>query len=130
MKGILGFIKEMLLPLAKHPGQCCQDPPCKIFSNLQCNDLAIIPSHLCITCRIGNILFACNKEFAFTANYAKRHWSMFHNWMDTYLPGSMFLSVVCVLYGYRQDTSFKGPFPLYIGQSHMVALLDKLLHAG
>jgi hypothetical protein len=100
------------------------------LTKLLYNDLGIIPSHLCITCKIGDILHACNKEFAFTANYAKEYGAMFHNWMDTYQPGSMFLPVVPVLNGNRQDASFEGTFPLYVGRSHMVAFLDERLHAG
>jgi hypothetical protein len=97
------------------------------LTKLLCNDLAIIPSHLCITCKIDDILRTCNKEFAFTANYAKGHGAMFHNWMDTYQPDSMCLPIVCVLNDYWQDASFKGTFPLYVGRSHMVAFLDEWL---
>ncbi len=100
------------------------------LTKLLYNDLGIIPSHLCITCKIGDILCACDKEFAFTADYAKGHWAMFHNWMDTYQPGSMFLPVVHVLNGNRQDASFEGAFPLYVGRSPMVVFLDERLRAG
>jgi hypothetical protein len=100
------------------------------FTKLLCKYLAVILLHLCITCKIGDILCACDKEFAFTANYAKGHGTMFHNWMDTYQPGSMFLPVVCVLHGNWQDASFKGTFPLYVGCSHIVAFLDEHLCAG
>ena len=99
------------------------------LTKLLCNDLAIIPSHLCITCKIGDILHACDTEFAFTANYAKGHGAMFHNWMDTYQPVSIILPIVHVLNGNWQDASFEGAFPLYIGRSHMVVFLDERLGA-
>ena len=38
--------------------------------------------HIFVTCKIGDILRACNKEFNFTANYAKGHGGMF------FRPGS------------------------------------------
>jgi hypothetical protein len=65
------------------------------LSELLCKDLAIIPPHLRVTCKIDGILRACDKEFNFTANYAKGHGSMFHAWMET--PGSLFVLVVRVL---------------------------------
>jgi hypothetical protein len=68
-------------------------------TKLLCNDLGIIPSHPCITCKIGDILCTCDKEFAFTAKYAKGQGAMFHNWMDTYQPDSTFLPVMRVLNG-------------------------------
>jgi hypothetical protein len=100
------------------------------LSELPCNDLAIIPPHLCVTCKIGDILQACDKEFNFTANYAKEHGSMFHAWMETFCPGSLFVPVVRVLGGNRQDAFFEGVFPLYVDCSHMVAFLNKQLCAG
>ncbi len=58
------------------------------LNELLCDDLALIPPHLQVTCKIGDILRACDKEFNFTANYAKGHGSMFHAWMETFRPGS------------------------------------------
>jgi hypothetical protein len=69
------------------------------FSHLLCDDLGIIPPHLRVTCKIGDILRACDKEFNFTANYAKGHGGMFHAWMETFRPGSLFVPVVWVLNG-------------------------------
>ena len=100
------------------------------FTELLCNDLAIIPPHLRVTCSIGHILRACDKEFAFTANYAKGHGSMFHAWMESFRPGLLFVPVVRVLNGNRQDASFEGAFPLYVGHSHMVAFLNERLCAS
>jgi len=93
------------------------------LSHLLCEDLAIIPPHLCVTCKIGDILH-------FTANYAKGHGGMFHAWMETFRPGSLFVPVVQVLNGNRQDASFEGTFPLYVGCSHMVAFLNERLCSG
>ena len=100
------------------------------LTELLCDDLAIIPLHLRVTCSIAHILRACDKEFAFTANYAKGHGGMFHAWMETFHPGSLFVPVVRVLNGNRQDASFEGAFPLYVGRSHMVAFLNERLCAG
>ena len=100
------------------------------LSHLLCEDLAIIPPHLCVTCKIGDILRACDKEFNFTTNYAKGHGGMFHAWMETFHPGSSFVPAVRVLNGNRQDESFEGAFPLYVGCSHMVAFLNERLCSG
>jgi hypothetical protein len=100
------------------------------LSELLCDDLALIPPHLRVTCKIGNILRACNKDFNFTANYAKGHGSMFHAWMETFCPGSLFFPVVRVLNGNQQDAAFEEAFPLNIGHSHMVAFLNERLCAG
>jgi hypothetical protein len=69
------------------------------LSHLLCEDLAIISPHLCVICKIGDIFCACNKEFNFTTNYAKGHSGMFHAWMKTFRPGSLFVPVVWVLNG-------------------------------
>ena len=55
---------------------------------------------------------------------------MFHAWMETFRPGSLLVPVVRVLNGNRQDASFEGAFPLYVGRSHMVAFLNERLSAG
>ncbi len=73
------------------------------LTELLCDDLSIIPPHLCVTCNISHILRACDKEFGFTANYAKGHGSMFHSWLLTFRPGSLFVPVVRVLNGNRQQ---------------------------
>jgi hypothetical protein len=100
------------------------------LSHLLCEDIAIIPPHPRVTCKIGDILRACDKEFNLTANYAKGHGGMFHAWMETFRPGSLFVPVVRVLNGNQQDAAFEGAFPLYIGRSHMVAFLNKRLCSG
>ena len=82
------------------------------LSHLLCEDLGITPPHLRVTCNIGHILRACDKEFSFTANYAKGHGGMFHAWMETFRPGSLLVPVVRVLNGNRQDALFEGAFPL------------------
>ncbi len=69
------------------------------LSELLCKDLAIIPPHLCVTFKIGDILRACDKESNFTANYTKGYGSMFHAWMETFCPGSLFIPVMWVLNG-------------------------------
>ena len=55
---------------------------------------------------------------------------MFHAWMETFRPGLLFVPVVRVLNCNQQDASFEGAFPLYVGHSHIVAFLNKLLCAG
>jgi len=42
-----------------------------------------------------------------------------------FLPGSLLVPVVRVLNRNRQDASFEGAFPLYVGRSHMVAFLNE-----
>ncbi len=91
------------------------------LSELLCNDLAIIPPHLHVICKIGDILRDRDKEFNFTANCAKGHGRMFHAWMEIFCPGSLFVPVVWVLSGNQQGASFEGAFPLYIGCSPMGA---------
>jgi hypothetical protein len=55
---------------------------------------------------------------------------MFHAWMETFHPGSLFIPVMRVLNGNQQDAAFGGAFPLYVGRSHMVAFLNEGLCAG
>jgi hypothetical protein len=55
---------------------------------------------------------------------------MFHAWMESFRPGLLFVPVVRVLNGNRQDASFEGAFPLYVGHSHMVAFLNERLCAS
>ena len=69
------------------------------LSHLLCEDLAITSPNLCVTCKICDILRACDKEFSFTASYAKGHGDMFHAWMETFCPGSSFVPVMRVLNG-------------------------------
>ena len=56
-------------------------------------DLALIPQHLRVKCDIGNVCRSVDKEFAFTANYAKGHGHAFHDWMRRYHPGELMMSV-------------------------------------
>ena len=71
------------------------------LSHFLCDDLAIISPHLCVTCKIGDILFPCDKEFNIIANSAKGHGGMFHAWMGVSsrikgtarLMGLLFVSV-------------------------------------
>ncbi len=55
---------------------------------------------------------------------------MFHAWMETFCPGSLFVPVVRVLGGNRQDALFEGAFPLCVGCSHMMVFLNERLCAG
>jgi hypothetical protein len=100
------------------------------LTELLYTDLSIIPLHLRVPCNIGHILCACDKEFAFTANYTKGHGCMFHAWMETFRQGSLFVPVVRALNGNQQDASFEGAFSLYVGRSHMVAFLNERLCVG
>ena len=125
--------------LKLYHGNCCQHL-CNILveaganhlsfklSHLLCEDLAIIPSNHPVTCKIGDILCACDKEFNFTAKM--QHDGMFYAWMEIFHPGSLFVPVVGVLNGNQQDASLEGVFPLYIGCSRTVAFLNERLCAG
>ena len=55
---------------------------------------------------------------------------MFHAWMETFRPGSLFVPVVRVLNGNQKDALFEGAFSLYVGCSHMVAFLNECLCPG
>jgi hypothetical protein len=68
-----------------------------------------------------------DKEFAFTANYAKGHGHAFHDWMRRYHPGELMMPVIRTLGGDRQDSSFEGALPVYMGRKFFVQWLHEEL---
>jgi hypothetical protein len=60
----------------------------KTLADLLEDDLNKIPSIICMSTKIENILCCIEKEFGLMTNYAKGHGSIFENWMQTYHPTS------------------------------------------
>ena len=90
-------------------------------------ELALVPPHLRVKCDIGNVCRCMDKEFNFTANYPKGHGDAFHDWMRRYHPGELVMPVICTLGGDRQDSSFEGALPVYMGRKFFVQFLHKEL---
>ena len=90
-------------------------------------EIALIPQHLHVKCDIGNVCRCVDKEFAFTANYAKGHGHAFHDWMRRYHPGELMMPVIRTLGGDRQDSSFEGALPVYMGRKFFVQWLHEEL---
>jgi hypothetical protein len=80
-----------------------------------------------VKCDIGNVRRCVDKEFAFTANYAKGHGHAFHDWMRRYHPGKLMMPVIRTLGGDRQDSSFEGALPVYMGRKFFVQWLHEEL---
>ena len=51
------------------------------------HDLELIPSHLRVACRLCELLLQVDKEYSFTANYAKGSGDDFYDWKVCYCPG-------------------------------------------
>jgi len=68
-----------------------------------------------------------DKEFNFTANYPKGHGDAFHDWMRRFHPGELMMPVICTLGGDRQDSSFEGALPVYMGRNFFVQFLHEQL---
>jgi hypothetical protein len=62
-------------------------------------ELAVIPPHLRVKCDIGNVCLCVDKEFNFTANYAKGDGDLFHDRMRRYHPGELMMPVIRTLGG-------------------------------
>jgi hypothetical protein len=90
-------------------------------------ELALIPPHLRVKCDIGNVCRCVDKEFNFTANYPKGHGDAFHDWMRRYHPGELMMPVIRTLGGDRQDSSFEGALPVYMGRKFFVQFLHEEL---
>ena len=90
-------------------------------------ELAVIPPHLRVKCDIGNVCRCVDKEFNKTANYAKGHGDAFDDWMRRYHPGELMMPVIRTLGGDRQDSSFEGALPVYMGRKFFVQFLHEEL---
>ena len=66
-----------------------------------------------------------DKEFNFTANYAKGDGDQFHDWMRRYHPGELMMPVIRTLGGDRQDSLFEGALPVYMGRKFFVQFLHE-----
>lgn len=93
-------------------------------------DLAIIPTHLRVSCRLSEILIQCDKEYNFSANYPKGHGDEFHDWLKRYHPDKHRLPIIRVSGGNRQDSSFEGALPLYDGLDEMLAFTNECLQSS
>ena len=78
-------------------------------------DLAIIPPNFRMQCGLDNICRMCDKEFNPTRNYSKGHGTEFLHWMHTNRSGVLLMPIVRALGGKRQDGSFEGALPIYMG---------------
>ncbi len=72
------------------------------------NDLAKIPSILCMSTEIDNLLQCVEKGFCLTANYAKGHGSMFEQWIHVDHPTTYLYPILCACGGSRQDLGVEG----------------------
>ncbi len=90
-------------------------------------ELALIPPHLHVKCNISNVCQCVYKEFNFTVNYPKSHGDAFHDWMRRFHPGKLMMPVIHTLGGDRQDYSFEGALPVYMGRKFFVQFFHEEL---
>ncbi len=74
----------------------------KLQSDLR-EDFEEIPSQLRVAKDIGELLRQVDKEYSFTANYAKGSGADYADWKEQYRPGRRYLPPICVLGSNRQD---------------------------
>jgi hypothetical protein len=55
------------------------------------HDLESIPSHLRVSCKIGDLLRQVDKEYSFTANYFKGSGDAYSDWKERFCPGKRYL---------------------------------------
>ena len=94
------------------------------------HDLELIPSHLCVSCKISNLLRQVDKEYSFTANYFKGSGEDYADWKKRFCPSKRYLPPICVLGGNRQDASFEGARPVYDGRAYMLIFTNECLLAS
>jgi hypothetical protein len=71
------------------------------------HDLESIPSHLRVSCKIGDLLCQVDKEFSFTANCFKGSSDAYSDWKERFCPGKRYLPPIQVLGGNQQDAVFE-----------------------
>lgn len=94
------------------------------------HDLELIPSHLRVACRLSELLLQVDKEYSFTANYAKGSGDDYYDWKVRYRPGKRYLPIIRVVGGNRQDSAFEGALPVYDGLDDMLAFTHECLLTG
>ena len=104
--------------------EICMDAKCK---SVLSTDLDIIPPHLRIQCTMTNLARMVDKELNPRGDYAKGHGGDFWYYMETYHRGVLWLPIVRVLGGARQDGSFEAALPLYAGRKFIIEYLHKTL---
>ena len=88
-------------------------------------------SHLiCIACHLSELLLQDDKEYSFTANYAKGSGDDYYDWKVRYRPGKRYLPIIRVVGGNRQDSAFEGALPVYDGLDDMLAFTHECLLTG
>ncbi len=58
------------------------------------HDLESIPLHLCVSCKIGDLLHQVDKENSFTANYFKGSDDAYSDWKERFCPGKRYLQPI------------------------------------
>ena len=91
------------------------------------DDLELIPSHLRVTCKLGDLARMVDKECNLTCSYRKGHGDEFSHYKELFHPGKRWLPIVRVLGGNRQDGSFEAALPIYDQHEDIVAFLTKEL---
>ena len=86
-------------------------------------DLESIPSHLRVSCKIGDLLRQVDKEYSFTANYVKGSGDAYSDLKERFRPDKRYLPPIRILGGNRQDAAFKGALPVYDGQGDMLMII-------
>ena len=76
------------------------------------DDLESIPLHLCVSCKLGDLLRQVDKEYSFTTNYFKGSGDAYSDWKERFRPGKRYMPPIRVLGGNRQDAAFEGALPV------------------
>ena len=76
-------------------------------------DLALIPYHLRVTCKLSELNRQVDKECNVTCNYPKGHGDEYCDWKNEFHPGKRWLPVIRSLGGNRQDVAFEAALPIY-----------------
>ncbi len=63
------------------------------------HDLESIPSHLCVSCKISDLLCQVDKEYSFITNYFKGSSNEYADWKERFRPGKRYLPPIRVLGG-------------------------------
>ena len=101
----------------------------KLQSDLK-DDFEEFPSHLRVAKDIGELLRQVDKEYSFTANYAKGSGADYSYWKQRYRPGKRYLPPIRVLGGNRQDASFERALPVYDGRADMLMFTNECLYSS
>jgi hypothetical protein len=90
----------------------------------------LIPSHLCISCKIGGLLCQVDKEYSFIAYYFKGSGDAYSDWKERFCLGKRYLPPIRVLGGILQDAAFEGALPVYDRRGDMLIFTNECLLAS